>query len=234
MAIKDMKKFSTMMIQDGYFSLTKYSRHVKYARELFLAIILLVVAALGFFSYRWYTSYREQSAQQALADAIELFRKASASGSADDWSSVATQLQLAYDQHSHSYSAPYFLAFKSQALAELGKDDEARSTMEAMIKAVPASSPLAPLFKIRYALMLLDAADEADQHRGLQTLESLAQDTHNRFQDMALFYLGDYYAAEGKTEQARQIWHELISKQETFASSPWVQEAQERIGYLKK
>src|SRR5262249_7202296 len=110
MAIKDVKRFSAMMMQDGYFSMTKYMRHFKYARELFLAIVLLVVAALGFFSYKWYVGYREQSAQQALADAIELFRKASATGTADDWSSVATQLQLAYDQHSHSYSAPYFLA----------------------------------------------------------------------------------------------------------------------------
>lgn len=234
MALKDIKRFSTMMVQDGYFTLTKYSRYFKYARELFLAVVLLIVAALGFFSYKWYVGYREQSAQQALADSIELFKKAANSGSQDDWATVATQLQHAYDQHSHSHSAPFFLVFKSQALAEQGKDLEAREAMESVVKAIPASSPLASLFKTRHALMLMDAEDEAEQRRGLQALESLAQDAHNRSQDMALFYLGSYYEAHDKVEQALQTWQELISKQETFASSPWVQEAQQRVGYLKK
>jgi len=234
MAIKDVKRVSTMMMQDGYFSMSYYARRFKYSRELFLAVILLVVASLGFFSYRWYTGYREQSAQQALADSVELFKKASQAGTPDDWASVATQLQLAYDQHSHASIAPYFLAYKSQALVEQGKDDEARATMEVMVKGLSATSPLAPLFKIRYALMLLDAADETEQHRGLQALESLAYDVHNTQQDMALFYMGSYYASQDKTEQARQAWQDLVSKQENFPSSPWVQEAQEQLSFLKK
>ncbi len=234
MAIKDVKRVTTLVMQDGYVSVTDFARRFKYARELFLAVVLLAVAGLGFFSYKWYTGYREQAAQQALADAVELFKKTSEAGTSDDWAAVATQLQLAYDQHSHAAIAPYFLVFKSEALSAQGKDAQARETMETMVKGLSAASPLAPLFKIRYALMLLDATDEADQQKGLQSLEALAHDVHNRYQDMALFNLGSYYAAHQKIEQARQSWQELVAKADQFAGSPLVEEAQAQLGMLKK
>jgi predicted negative regulator of RcsB-dependent stress response len=235
MAFKEVKQFSNAFVQQGYFSVSRYVRQFKYARELFLAGVLLVVAILGFLSYRWYVSYREQAAQQALAESIELVHKASAANTPDEWASVATRLQLAYDQHSHSYMAPYFLAFRAQALSEMGKKAEAQELMETVVKTIPASSELAPLFKTRQALMLLDAHDEQEQRRGLQLLQALAQDIHNRAQDMAQFYLGSYFAAHGKTEEAFQAWHTLINNQQDGKyTSPWVAQAQRQLSVLKK
>ena len=206
----------------------------KYTREVFIGIALLGILGLSFLTYRWYVTYREQAAQKVFAEYMIAYNQAMQSGSEQDWARAEVLLKLGYDRHARSYIAPYFLAFQAQALIQQGKKQEALAAMNAMVAAASAKSPVFNLFKTKRALMMLDAEDESMQQQGLEELMQLGREAKNIYNDMALFYLGRYYWALDKIDEARTIWQELVDGQwhEQLAPSPWVQEAKQKLNQI--
>lgn len=211
---------------------TWYARYLKYTREITIALLFAAILVGGFVGYRWYRSTQEDAAQLLFAEGMELYQQANA-GSVQ-WPQVELFFNLGYERHKNSKLAPYFLAFKADALSQQKKNNEAISALSQAIDQMNAKVPFKTMYQTKLALLQMDNTDATMQEKGLQSLKALAEDTANKESDVAQYYLGLYYWTQNDMTQARTIWQQLISSQmsEQHAMSPWAAMAEEKLSHL--
>ncbi|MEX0671902.1 MAG: hypothetical protein WD068_00950 [Candidatus Babeliales bacterium] len=203
-----------------------------------LTVIGFIGASIGgYLVYRPYIANREQQAHVRFVDSMEIYLQAQAAGQDKDkkkyQQGLYEEAELAFhagsDQHASSYLSPYFIALQASAMLQQGKRDEALVLYEKAYNSIPTRSPVRNLFAIQLALIQID--DEKTSVNGVKSLQSLASDTANQYQDLAQFYLGQYYWSRGEIEEAKTVWLKLIEDQHQYgdASSPWAQLASMRI-----
>ena len=216
------------IVQSSYQEIKKF----KYIKELLILLCILGSIGSGFFFYRIYVVYREQTAQKALAQYVQEYHQIQ-DGKPADWQRIAALFQLGSEQQSNSYLAPYFLLFQATALLRENKQQEALLVMDKLVEQ-SVHSPLLPLFKIKRVLIKLDESDEIMQKSGLEELEKLAKNKKNKFRDTAQFYLGYYYWANSYVAQAQKIWQILVDDQykEKLAPSPWVDFVKKKLEHI--
>ncbi len=227
------QKVTSMMhgiVQSSYQEIRKF----KYVKELLILFCILGSIGSSFFLYRVYVVYREQAAQNALAQYVQEYHQIQ-DGKPADWQRMAALFQLGSEQQSNSYLAPYFLLFQAAALLRENKKQEALTVMDKLVER-SAHSPLLPLFKTKRALIKLDEPDEVMQKNGLEELERLAENKKNKFRDTAQFYLGSYYWVNNSIAQAQKIWQTLVDDQhkEKLAPSPWVDLVKKKLKHIVK
>lgn len=208
--------------QTGYYKVLAMVQDRKFINGMLLVVGAAALATGLFFAYRYYVVYRERSAQKVFSLSVDQFNQIESS-SPEIWKDMAVQFEHGYEHNSGSYLAPAMLAREADALVKENKLDEARSVMKRAVESVAASSPVSHLMRTKYALMQLDAANEAERTQGLETLKALADDKENEQRDQALFYLGRYFWVKNDAEQARQTWQTLLADfpaREHYAS-PW-------------
>lgn len=206
----------------------------RYLKEFLAVSFVLVATAGGYVGYRWYSISLEQAAHQSFAQSMQEYQHALKLNNSAEWDRVDASAMFGYEQHKKSNIAPLFLALHADIQLQRNEFTQAVETLQQVINGLPASSPLAPLYKTKRALILLDSSDEALQKNGLDDLLALARDKSNKVNDMALFYLGRYYWTTNNLEDAKKVWQELITtypSQEAYPS-PWVQEAHQMLKQL--
>lgn len=204
-----------------------------YLKYVFIGSGIVLVSGILFFMYRWYVSYRERAAQRVFAQYVTEYRRAYQQGTG--WGAVQDLFQLGADQQSGSYLHPYFLAFQADALLKEGKKDEALAVLDKVVASLRSNDPVAPLFKMKHALLQIDMPDAAVQQVGLQSLINLAHDETNKFRDAAQFFLGDYYWAQDNMSEAQNVWSALVQSQhdiDMVAVSPWARQAQQKLAQI--
>ncbi len=194
---------------------------VKIAQYIVIAVGAIAIIAGAFFIYRWNVVHKEKMAQKQFALAYQEFIKAEKSQ--EGWLQVATQFNNGATTHAGTTLAPYFNLYQAEALLRAGNGQEARAAMNSVIDKLSNNAPFANLFKIKRALMMLDAQDEKVQQDGLADLIVIARDKNAAYNDTALFYLGKYYWATNNVAQAQETWQDLVlsQRQEKLAPSPW-------------
>ena len=214
---------------------SKYNIVRSYGNIIGIVLLIGVAGACSYFGYRWYVVSREQKAQVQLADHLQEYQRAVVSsektGSKDELLQLESLFATDYDQHKKSAIAPLFFSFQADAQVKQGKYTQAIDTLQSAINALPEKSPLIVLFKTKRALVQLDNQDDAMQQLGLRELVQLARDKDNHFSDIALFYLGRYYWAHDKIDDAKKAWQELVDTPAYTQQfpSPWAQEAHEKL-----
>lgn len=196
---------------------------------------LAMVALLGlWWVYSQFAGQKEKDAQKTLASCIELYDQAvGASETSVPWSSVETACKRAYDEHSGSNLAPYFLGYQAEALVKQNKLDEAVTVMAQAVKSMSKSSPLYHVYATKLALMEIDSHDGAIHTEGLKRLEDLAADTKNQQRDEALYYAGLYYWQLNDQVKAKEAWEKLAElSSSSQVPSPWMQLVSERLAVL--
>lgn len=234
MAIRTVTEAIHDMFSSWYEAIIgKETKKTNYIKYILIALSIAAVATSSFFAYRWYVMYRERSAYKALTQYLDDYRRTRSEQDAD-WSPIEDLFKLGYEQHSSSHLAPFFLAFEADALIQQNKKIEAVKIFDEMISKSSAQDPLLPLFKTKRALVQLDIEDSAAKEAGLQELISLGNDTKNIFNDVALYYLGEYYFVQDKLTEAKQTWQQLVNQQkhEQVMISPWAQLAQRKLDQI--
>ena len=213
-------------------SLTPQAR--KAAGALVLGAFAILILLGFWWGYSYFAKQKEKEAQKTLASCIELYDQAiGASETSIPWSTVETACKRAYDAHSNSNLAPYFLAYQAEALSKQNKNDEAIAIMTQMMHAMSKNSPLYYVYATKLALMQIDSADSAVHTQGLKQLEELALDINNQQRDEALYYVGLYYWHLNDMSKVKEVWQtlaELPTSPEDV--SPWMQLASERLAVL--
>lgn len=227
MAFRDIQRVVREWYQLNVKSQVESVREYSYAKEVTWGILgaLIVVAAV--WGYRYYANQKEAAAQVAFAESITLYREAM-QGKAQ-WQHVEMKCSIDYEQYKRTAIAPYFLVVKADALTHQAKMAQAVEIFDTVIASMPKDSPLVSLYKTKRALIKLDASQTAAQ--GLDELRQLAADKENKNNDVAQYYLGEYYWARNELDAALDIWKNLVASQasEKLAASPWASLAGEKL-----
>jgi tetratricopeptide (TPR) repeat protein len=129
----------------------------------------------------------------------------------EKWESVSKQFYESYKDNKSSSIAPMFQAFQSEALINLGKLEEAISSLAKSIKDMPKGY-LKEYYHVKYALMQLDSKDEKHNTEGLKTLEKFALNQKCLVHDQATYYLGLYFWITKKFDAAKNYWQQFLVK----------------------
>jgi predicted negative regulator of RcsB-dependent stress response len=217
--------------------------YVNQSRYTQLSAVLLFVVGLsciGYYSYSWRSAAKQRESERALFYSFEGYRKARSLEFRPDaqdhleelWDQVDMDFQNAYDQNKSSSLAPYFIMFKAQALVSQGEVVKGLELMRTVIKDTKNVS-FQYLYKTTAALVELDNAKT--EKEGLTNLQTLSTDKNNPFTDMALYYLGEFYAAQGDIQKAQAAWDTIIKAEpvklpDYLTPSPWIALAKMRRG----
>lgn len=209
-----------------------YARYLKYTKEVTIVFLAVAVIIGGLVGYRWYHSNQEKAAQLLFSEGIELYQQA-VTGTIQ-WTQVDLFFNLGYERHKNCALAPFFLAFRAEALAQQKKNDDAIKVLAQAVDQMNPAQPFKTFYQTKLALLQIDSTDTNTQQAGLSGLKTLADDTKNQSRDVAQYFLGLYYWNLNNIEQARVIWQELISSQmaEKHAMSPWAAQAEEKLSQL--
>jgi hypothetical protein len=191
-----------------------------------LAVFLIGVTT--WLAYGWYTVNQGKKSQLILSECIDEYQKMLESKDAI-WSEVLLMNQLGHEQASSL--KPYFLVMEAQALARQGKAVEAVNLLEQAEKALATGGvPYKNYYHLTKALIQLDTQDVSLQQQGLSELQRLAHDEQNIFQDAALYYLAEYYAANDDLDKAQEERQLLLDGLDTiFKNSSWATKVKERF-----
>lgn len=218
----------------------------------FTQVVLVAVLALGvagsYYGYQMYIQKREAKAYEAFVEVAHAYKQAEEKSfrsvmpnqnSLDDlgivWKDVEVIIDAAYQANSHSYLAPFFLAYKANVMLEQGKSvDEAYECMKQAVAKSSSSSEFYDALKLKAAKMACDCSDEAVRAQGLQDLQALAANKKSVAQAEALYTLGVYYMMQNDVEHAKNYFSKILenTNQDLFDSSLWVNEAKEKLASL--
>lgn len=197
------------MVNFMNFISTQNPKRADYLRWGLSLLVILGVVSSAVFGYRWYITKRETAAHKTLSECMYAYAKAQVGQ--EKWLNVEQLCTTAYEKHSSSYIAPYFIALQAETALQQNNLAQAVILFEKALSNMSRTSPLYGLYAVKRALVELD--DEGQAQRGLQHLQALADDTNNINRDMALYYLGLYHWMHNDTQAARVAWQTLKSLQ---------------------
>lgn len=206
----------------------------KYLKVLFITLGVIGLLIIGFFIHKYYVNKKNQTASRVFSECLDEYYKALANNyekekgsqeKVDVWGEVETMFKQGYQQYSSSNLAPYFLLFESESLSQQGKKDESLSLLRDGLKRLSQSSPFYFIYKTKELLMSLDKGEDV-----INELTQLARNRNNPNNDLALYYLGEYYWVKNDIEMAKGFWSELIrEKSKSEMPSPWAKLASLRL-----
>lgn len=198
-----------------------------------LVVGVILAGWAGYQGYGWWREHTAMKAQVAFADAYEAYQRAlnlqfTKNAKVADQKELLEQAEVDFSHASKRYAyssyAPYFKAFASQIAAQQQNNDESISFMRESVRSMSASNPYRGLYEVSLALRLIDG-NEVQVQEGLQSLEAVANDVKNAYQDMALYYLGLWYQAQAQNDKAISYWQRIVDSEQAAtyeqARSPW-------------
>jgi hypothetical protein len=204
----------------------------RYTRPILLAIGLGVICAASFGGVRWYYAVQAERLGGSLSEIFLKFHTAHESV-ATDWAAFEKDFLAGQLGNSQLQNSDYFKLLSVNLLVHQGKKDEARAVMGELATKT-GKTFFTPLLQIKYALMLLDSADENSQTDGLALLSAVVEDKKVLGSDMAQYEKGRYYFLRSDFPTAKEIWQELVDTQTMNQKelSVWARLAEQKLNQI--
>ena len=183
------------------------------------AFLVVLIAAGGFYIYN--KSQRDKAAE-LQREAYQLFYNENAtqpSVSGDNYRKALDLFTKSFDIRKRADVLLYIAYCKY----ELGNYDDAIKTLKELNNKFP-DPRITPLAYLKMAEAYLKKGDSTD---ALATLKDLASIKDGIFQDMALMESGRVLESQGKKEEAKAVFKDLVTK---FPNSPLAAEAKAKVG----
>ncbi len=183
------------------------------------AFLVVLIAAGGFYIYN--KSQRDKAAE-LQREAYQLFYNENAtqpSASGDNYRKALDLFTKSFDIRKRADVLLYIAYCKY----ELGNYDDAIKTLKELNDRFP-DPRITPLGYLKMAEAYLKKGDNTD---ALATLKDLASIKDGIFQDMALMESGKILESQGKKEEAKAVFKDLVTK---FPNSPLAAEAKAKVG----
>ncbi len=221
------------------FDFTDYKQYLR-QRDFQIFAILVIVGIAGFggkYIYDLRQAKIQKFAQKTFSESMEVYKNAFALNTSNEitekekkgmWEETEIAFRTGYLQSKSSTLSPYFLAYQMQALIEQNKYDEAYEILKDAVNKIKKNNLFYYLYQTTLALFEID---NNETQVGLDHLVQLASDKNNPFNDMANFYLGEYYWSINNLEKAKQYF-EIIDSQDSKNESPWINAAKEKLKQL--
>lgn len=198
-------------------------------RYITYVLVGLAILAGGYTIYKKYNASLQMGAQKSFFNDISMLNKAKdSSGDKSDLDITLEDADVAFKnsaaQNSGSGIAPFFVAYESVVQSELGNEAMAKDVWQKAVESLGASdtSRMSDLYKLKLALMDIDQGIE----NGVERLKALAEDNQNKFQDLANYYLAEYYFSNYDFDLAKNHYAKTI---EINADSYWAKAAKSKI-----
>lgn len=194
-----------------------------------LAVVLLIGGT--YTGYKYYYKGIQRVAQRDFSQAMQTYNEAIGGQAKKEniWTEVEFAFKTGYQQNKSSTLAPFFLAYQSEALLKLNNKEEAYKVLTQAVDSM--KSPFSYFYQVKQALMEIDM-NQLD--KGVKHLESLANDIHNQFADLANFYLAEYYWSQNDISNAQKHFALVAqaSSENKESRAPWVQASLEKLEQL--
>jgi predicted negative regulator of RcsB-dependent stress response len=194
------------------------------ALQIGVGVVVIIVALIGFLVYSsasrkkastleyegykvYYSNPQVQAAnrEELNKKALDLFKKA-------------------YD----TKNSPFSLYYIAACYYELGKYDECLKTLKDFTQKYQTDEKFMPLAFQKMALTYIKKGDINEAKKTLDALYNLKGDI---YKDFALAEYGRLLEKEGKLEEAKKKYDELVKK---FPKSPFIDEAKAKLGEKKE
>lgn len=187
------------------------------------AIVISAAAITGFFIYNnTLKNNAEKLEYEAYKIYYGLYQKQPITKE-EQYKKAADMLKKAYD----TKKSPVSLFYISNCYYEMGKYEDALNTLKGLNQKFPDDERFVPLsyYKMAMASLKKGSNDEA-----LKFLDILYKYKSGTYKDLSLMESGKILEAMGKAEEAKKKYEELTKN---FSGSPFIEEAEARIGKKK-
>lgn len=220
-----------------------YTRQYFEDKSNFYTTIGMVVFLSVWGGYKLYKRHDigvQSRAQAQFAQSMDVYNKAltmqlldvkSGNATFTEWDDAELAFRSAYEQNSSAGIAPFFLVYQAQSLAWKADYKNALDVLDRAQQSFKNDVNWDYLFKTTKALIMFDV----EQHEAIKSLNELGADEKNPLNQMALYYLGEYYYANNNLDAAKKAYSDVIAKETKNAldiKAPWAELAQNRLAQL--
>ncbi len=194
------------------------------ALKIGIVIVSIILAAGAFLLYSYSTA---TNAKKLEEEAYRIYY----GGIPERGQGREEQYRKALEAFKKSYAAkksPVRLLYIAACYYELGEYDESLKTLGDFSRRYANEERLLPLAYRKMATIYRQKGDSAGMKKVLDDLYALKGDM---YKDYALIEYGSLLEAEGKTEEAKRKYEELVTR---FPASPFKDEAQMKLGITSK
>jgi predicted negative regulator of RcsB-dependent stress response len=187
-------------------------------------IIIICIAIASFFLYSYFS---QKKAKMLEYEAYKIYYndyQKSPLNKEERYKNALDIFKKAYDNK----KTPLSLFYISACYYELGKYDDALKTLKDFIKTFSHEDSFLPLVYQKMSMVYIKKGDVNEAMKTLDILMNLKNDT---YKDFALMEYGRLLEKEGKSEEAKKKFKELVTK---FPGSPFIDEAKARLSGEKK
>ena len=212
-----------------FMSFNDIKKWIKENKIVFVSSLVFIIALSGgWYYFRVFRAQQIRLAYEALNECLDETMRAYQNPSLWDEAEIAAHTGLR--QFGNWEFKPYFKTIQAEALLREGDAEHAYLLLGQAHEEMAKASPFYGYVLIKKLLIGVDLGYEG----AISSLESLAQDKTSSVQDMALYFLGNYYFLAHDTDRARDIWQKLVELFETKGQglSPWARHAQTRLERL--
>ncbi len=191
-------------------------------KEVIIGLVTIAVLAIGFFSWRYYSSRRNANAQLQLAQAVNIYNDLTIKDK-DRYEKTIAEAQKTYDQY-RSLSAGkmglYYIALSQEGLGDTAK---ATQTLQEVIQQGDASIKAVGQFALGAIYKR-----HGETQKAIDTYKQL-YDSGGYSKAAVAYELATLYEANNQLDQAKDFYQKLVNE---FPDSPFRQNADDALKRL--
>ncbi|MBU4319562.1 MAG: tetratricopeptide repeat protein [Nitrospinae bacterium] len=208
---------------DASGTLSRLKKSVDERKRFFItavaAVVLSVIAIGGFFLY---SNTQKNKAQKLEYEAYKIYYglyQKQPVASEERYKKAAEIFRKAYDVR----KSPVSLYYIANCNYELGKYEESLNALKDLNRKFPDDEKFVPLSYYKMAMISLKKGSAEEALKSFAVLYNYKTGT---YKDLALIESGKILEAQGKAEEAKKKYEELVKD---FPQSPFAEEAKARI-----
>lgn len=153
-----------------------------YLRYVFGIMILIAIAAGGWFAFEWNANRLNQAAQTDFSELVESYKNATTNLDSEQINDLEKAFSISAEKHKRSKLYPYFLAYKAEALIWQNKLNDAVPVLSQsvkMLEEIDKENPLYYLYATKLAKLKMDIPGQEEE--GKAELDKLNKIKNNPF-----------------------------------------------------
>lgn len=199
-------------------------RRQRIALKIGVGIVVIIIAVAGFLLYSYFSA---SNAKKIEYEAYRVFYGGvpeQAQNKEEKYRKSLEAFKKAYD----TKKSPIPLLYIAACYSELGQYEESLKTLQEFARKYSNEERLLPLAYRKMAIIYSQKGDTVETKKILDALYNLKGDI---YKDFALVEYGRLFENEGKPDEARKKYEELVLR---FPASPYKGEAEMKLSRKKE
>lgn len=189
-----------------------------------IVILVIIIAIISFFIY---SSSQRKTAKQLEYEAYKIYYNEYQVSPIPEQERYEKALTL-FEKSYKTKNSPRLLLYIASCHYELGRYDDALNTLTDFTKRYSNEHALIPLAYVKTAQVY---QKKGEMEEALKTYNTFSNFKSNLFKDFTLMESGRMLEREGKLQEAKKKFNEIITR---FPNSPFSEEARTKLSEERK